>query len=147
MKNFGYFMKMAWKTAPVYLIVMILNSLFSSAKLLLNIILPKLLIDELVGDKNIEMLFLFGALIVLNNVLMQLVTNTFKRYIDTKSTWLSDTMVKQMGEKIMNLEYSYLEDPYYLDLKARAVFGIDKSIESFVFLYKSANAPFTFTTT
>ena len=57
MKNFGYFMKMAWKTAPLYLIVMILNSLFSSAKLLLNIILPKLLIDELVGDKNIEMLF------------------------------------------------------------------------------------------
>lgn len=139
MKNFGYFIKMAWKTAPVYLIVMILNSLFSSAKLLLNIILPKLLIDELVGDKNIEMLFLFGALIVLNNVLMQLVTNTFKRYIDTKSTWLSDTMVKQMGEKIMNLEYSYLEDPYYLDLKERAVFGIENqnTIESLINIFTS----------
>ena len=139
MKNFGYFMKMAWKTAPLYLIVMILNSLFSSAKLLLNIILPKLLIDELVGDKNIEMLFLFGALIVLNNVLMQLVTNTFKRYIDTKSTWLSDTMVKQMGEKIMNLEYSYLEDPYYLDLKERAVFGIENqnTIESLINIFTS----------
>ena len=139
MKNFGYFMKMAWKTALVYLIVMILNSLFSSAKLLLNIILPKLLIDELVGDKNIEMLFLFGALIVLNNVLMQLVTNTFKRYIDTKSTWLSDTMVKQMGEKIMNLEYSYLEDPYYLDLKERAVFGIENqnTIERLINIFTS----------
>lgn len=139
MKNFGYFMKMAWKTAPVYLIVMILNSLFSSAKLLLNIILPKLLIDELVGDKNIEMLFLFGALIVLNNVLMQLVTNTFKRYIDTKSTWLSDTMIKQMGEKIMNLEYSYLENPYYLDLKERAVFGIENqnTIESLINIFTS----------
>lgn len=139
MKNFGYFMKMAWKTAPVYLIVMILNSLFSSAKLLLNIIFPKLLIDELVGDKNIEMLFLFGALIVLNNVLMQLVTNTFKRYIDTKSTWLSDTMIKQMGEKIMNLEYSYLEDPYYLDLKERAVFGIENqnTIESLINIFTS----------
>lgn len=139
MKNFGYFMKMAWKTAPVYLIVMILNSLFSSAKLLLNIIFPKLLIDELVGDKNIEMLLLFGALIVLNNVLMQLVTNTFKRYIDTKSTWLSDTMVKQMGEKIMNLEYSYLEDPYYLDLKERAVFGIENqnTIESLINIFTS----------
>lgn len=139
MKNFGYFMKMAWKTAPVYLIVMILNSLFSSAKLLLNIIFPKLLIDELVGDKNIEMLFLFGALIVLNNVLMQLVTNTFKRYIDTKSTWLSDTMVKQMGEKIMNLEYSYLEDPYYLDLKERAVFGIENqnTIERLINIFTS----------
>ena len=139
MKNFGYFMKMAWKTAPVYLIVMILNSLFSSAKLLLNIIFPKLLIDELVGDKNIEMLFLFGALIVLNNVLMQLVTNTFKRYIDTKNTWLSDTMVKQMGEKIMNLEYSYLEDPYYLDLKERAVFGIENqnTIESLINIFTS----------
>lgn len=139
MKNFGYFMKMAWKTAPVYLIVMILNSLFSSAKLLFNIILPKLLIDELVGDKNIEMLLLFGALIVLNNVLMQLVTNTFKRYIDTKSTWLSDTMVKQMGEKIMNLEYSYLEEPYYLDLKERAVFGIENqnTIESLINIFTS----------
>ena len=29
-----------------------------------------------------------------------------------------------MSEKIMNLEYSYLENPTYLDLKERAVFAI-----------------------
>ena len=45
---------------------------------------------------------------------------------------MSNMMVEIMGEKIMNLEYSYLEDPYYLDLKERAIFAItnQNAIES-----------------
>lgn len=30
-----------------------------------------------------------------------------------------------MADKIMNVEFSYLENPYYLDLKERAVFAIN----------------------
>lgn len=124
MRHVVIFFKLAWKTSPAYILVMVLSALTASAKLLLNVILPKLLIDELIGMQNIEILVLFGVLIVLNNVVMQFLTNTFNRYLSVKKEWLSDTMVERLGEKVMNLEYSYLEDPHYLDLKEQAIFGI-----------------------
>lgn len=124
MKNILIFLKMAWKTSPAYILVVILSALISSAQIILNIILPKLLIDELIGEKAVARLILFGSAIVWNNVLVKLLQNVIKRYTDAKKKWLSDTMVWQLGEKIMNLEYSYLENPYYLDLKERAVFAI-----------------------
>lgn len=124
MKQVINFFGLAWKTSPAYIIVMCISALVSSGKLLLNVILPKLLIDELTGARDIRQLVLFGVLIILNNVIMQFLTNRFNRYLNVKKEWLSDMMVERLGEKIMNLEYSYLEDPYYLDLKERAVFGI-----------------------
>jgi len=91
---------------------------------LFNIILPMFLINELTEAQQIENLLLFGGLIVLNNVGFTFLTNTFQRFMKVKKQLASDGMMKLMSEKIMNLEYSYLEDPTYLDLKERAVFTV-----------------------
>lgn len=132
MKQLVHFFKLAWSVSPAYILVMLFNSAISGGKLILNVILPKLLIDELTGDKDIKMIIFFGGLIVLNNCLMKLIENILSRYLDVKKEYLSNMMVEIMGEKIMNLEYSYLEDPYYLDLKERAIFAItnQNAIES-----------------
>ena len=132
MKQLVHFFKLAWSVSPAYILVMLFNSAISGGKLILNVILPKLLIDELTGDKDIKMIIIFGGLIVLNNCLMKLIENILSRYLDVKKEYLSNMMVEIMGEKIMNLEYSYLEDPYYLDLKERAIFAItnQNAIES-----------------
>ena len=132
MKQLVHFFKLAWSVSPAYIMVMLFNSAISGGKLILNVILPKLLIDELTGDKDIRMIVIFGGLIVLNNCLMKLIENILSRYLDVKKEYLSNMMVEIMGEKIMNLEYSYLEDPYYLDLKERAIFAItnQNAIES-----------------
>ena len=107
MKKLIHFIKLAW-----------------SVKVVLNIILPMYLINELTGGQNLQMLSLHGGLIVLNNVGMTFLTNTFDRFIQVKKSETSEGMMKLMSEKIMNLEYSYLENPKYLDLKERAVFAI-----------------------
>lgn len=134
MKQLVHFFKLAWSVSPLYIIMMILSSVISGGKLILNVILPKLLIDQLVGDKNIKMILLFGGLIILNNCIMKLIENAFERFLNVKREYLSNMMEEKMAEKIMNLEYSYLEDPYYLDLKERASFAISNqnSIESVI---------------
>ena len=124
MKKLSHFMKLAWSISPMYILVLVLKALLGGAKLLLNVILPKLLIDEIIGGKRVEMLVFFGVLIVLNNVLMKLFDNLLGRYMNVRSEYVNQTMQEKMGEKIMNIEYSYLEDPYYLDLKERACFAI-----------------------
>ena len=124
MKKFIHFLKLAWSVSPSYLILLVVHACCESAKNLLNVILPMYLIDELTGAQDIKQLCLYGSLIVLNNVGMMFISNTLQRFIRVKEEQTHDGMNKLMSEKIMNLEYSYLEDPYYLDLKERAVFTI-----------------------
>lgn len=124
MKKFIHFIKLAWSVSPSYLILLVVHAFCESAKNLLNVILPMYLIDELTGSQDMKQLCLYGGLIVLNNVAMMFVSNTLQRFIKVKEERTHDGMNKLMSEKIMNLEYSYLEDPYYLDLKERAVFAV-----------------------
>ena len=102
-----------------------LNAICESAKSLLNVILPMFLINELTDLRRIEVLVFYAGLIVLNNVGMTLLTNIGKRFSSVKDVQVQEGMMKLMSEKIMNLEYSYLENPVYLDLKERAVFAIN----------------------
>ena len=124
MKKLTHFLKLAWTVSPSYLILLAINAVCESIKTLLNIVLPMYLIDELTGAQDIRQLCLYGGLIILNNVGMMLLTNTLQRFIKVRDQQTSEGMMKLMSEKIMNLEYSYLENPYYLDLKERAVFTI-----------------------
>lgn len=124
MKKLIHFLKLAWSVSPSYLILLVVNSLCNAAKTLLNVMLPMYLIDALTTGQDVKQLVLYGGLIVLNNVGMNLISNTFTRFIKVKEQQTRDGMMKLMSEKIMNLEYSYLENPTYLDLKERAVFTI-----------------------
>lgn len=125
MKKIVHFLKLAWSVSPSYLIILILNAICESTKSLLNVIVPMFLINELTDLRRIEVLVFYAGLIVLNNVGMTLLTNIGKRFSSVKDVQVQEGMMKLMSEKIMNLEYSYLENPVYLDLKERAVFAIN----------------------
>lgn len=124
MKALIHFLKLAWKTSPSYVLCMIAMALVNGAKTILNIVLPMLLVDELTGDRNLSSLLLYTCFIIGNNVLMQFIANLFRKYMDAKESWMTSSLISVMGTKVMNIEYSYLEDPYYLDLKERAIFSL-----------------------
>lgn len=124
MKKLIHFFKLAWKVSPLYILLLIGRSIADAAKIILNVILPMLLINELLGSREWNRLVVSGGLLVLNNAGMTLLANTLNRFIEVKRTATSEGMLRLMSEKIMNLEYAYLEDPHYLDLKEQAVFSI-----------------------
>ena len=124
MKTIWTFVKQVWKVSPAYVLLILLNGLIGGGKVILNTVLPMFLIDELIGGRDVKKLILFGACIVANNVIMTFITDSLQKYRDVKDEWVQNVMVEKLGERIMNLEYSYLEDTYYLDLKERAVFAI-----------------------
>ena len=124
MKTIWTFVKQVWKVSPAYVLLILLNGLIGGGKVILNTVLPMFLIDELIGGREVKKLILFGACIVANNVIMTFITDSIQKYRDVKDEWVQNVMVEKLGERIMNLEYSYLEDTYYLDLKERAVFAV-----------------------
>lgn len=124
MKTIWTFVKQVWKVSPAYVLLILLNGLIGGGKIILNMVLPMFLIDELTGGRDVKKLILFGACIVANNVIMTFITDSLQKYRDVKDEWVQNVMVEKLGERIMNLEYSYLENTYYLDLKERAIFAV-----------------------
>lgn len=122
-KSFRMFFKLSWKISPMYIVLLFVNTLAASGQILVNVILPKYLIDELLGAKNPRYLLFYGGFIVVSNLFFAWFTMTMKRVMDEKSIYMKEKMNHLMSEKIMKVEYSYLENPYYLDLKERAVFA------------------------
>lgn len=125
MKKLMHFSGLAWKACPSYILLLALQALAAAGKLWLNVILPKFLVEELLGNKELHMLCVLGGLIVLNNVGMAWLEKLLERWLEVRRNYVRQAMKRQMAKKIMNLEYACLEDPYYLDLKERAVFAID----------------------
>lgn len=125
MKKLVHFMKLAWSVSPAYMLLLLLQSVIGAAKTLLNVILPMFLVNELIGEKAVERLVLYALLIVANNVGMTFLDNLLNRFCSVLKEKSSNEMLKLMSEKVMNLEYSYLENPKYLDLKERAIFAIN----------------------
>lgn len=124
MKKLLSFCKLAWKVSPAYIMLLISQSLAAAVKLWLNVILPKFLVDELVGARNGSVLLWLCGLVILNNVAMAWLEKLLKRFLEVKGDYVYYAMSKLMAEKIMKLEYSCLEDPYYLDLKEKATFAV-----------------------
>lgn len=124
MKKLIHFLKLAWSVSPSYMILLVAQSVCTAGKTILNTVLPMFLVNELIGARDVKMLAVYTGLIILNNVGMTFLSNTFDRFAEVGRVKTSQEMLKLMSEKIMNLEYSYLENPTYLDLKERAVFAI-----------------------
>lgn len=125
LKKMKSFLKLSWKASPSYIVLLFLNAILESARIVINIVLPKYLIDELLGNQDSQLLLILGSAIVLSNVIFKFIENLMKKQITMGRMKLEENMAQIMANKIMNVEFSYLENPYYLDLKERAVFAIN----------------------
>lgn len=124
-KKLKSFLGLAWRLCPSYIILLLVDAFLNAGKIMANVILPKFLIDELLGVKEPNKLLFYGGLIVLSNLLFAFIDNLMKKTMTIKKTDMQEKMSHAMAEKIMNVEFSYLENPYYLDLKERAVFAVN----------------------
>ncbi|MCI8527825.1 MAG: ABC transporter ATP-binding protein [Lachnospiraceae bacterium] len=124
MKKLRLFFRLSWETVPAYILLLILHTVLTGVQVVLNVVLPKFLVDELAGDCNLQRLLFFGGLVVGANLLFGWLGRFMKRCMDVQNPYVSQKMEQLLGEKIMRLPYIRLEDPYYLDLKERASFAI-----------------------
>lgn len=116
--------KLVWNISPSYFFMLIFNSLIFSGQIILNVILPKYLIDELTGDMDQRMLIFWVGAIVASNLLFSFLKKSSKRLLDIKEKEVMWQIERAFAKKVMSVEYWHLEDPYYLDLKERASFAM-----------------------
>jgi ATP-binding cassette subfamily B protein/ATP-binding cassette subfamily C protein len=78
-KKLSMFLSLAWDVSPSYIFLLLGSSLVGGAQLIVNVMLPKFLIDELIGAQRPDVLFLYTAFIVGANLAFSWLTNIFKR--------------------------------------------------------------------
>ena len=113
------------KLCPSYIVLIVFKGIITAATTVFNVLFPKLLIDTLTSTKDVKQVIIYGALIVLNNILLYLFNNFYNAKCETISSYLHHEVKRHLSQKILKIEYSYLEDPYYLDLKDKAIFAIN----------------------
>lgn len=120
-----HFLRLAHNISNRYIPLLVVSSIFKAIAPFVNIIMPKFIIDELMGQKRIEQFVLYVAIIILGNGLFELINRFFDTKVDVANMALINGFELYMGKHIMNMDFESIEDPEVLDLKEKALFPIN----------------------
>ena len=119
-----HFLKLAHGISKTYIPTLFFSSLFAAAVPFLNIIMPKYIIDELLGARRIKVLILLVLLTVLGNGVLNLINRILEKKCNIKNEKVVAGFDLLIGKKVMDLDFENIEDPEILNLKERALFPI-----------------------
>jgi len=87
---------------------------------LISIILPKFIIDELVGEKRIEVLFFFVGVLITVNLIGGVIVNFLRGYTISSKGVVFTNFQTLLADKLSRCDFAYLENPEFLDTKEKA---------------------------
>lgn len=121
-KIISYFLRLTYKVSKSYIPLLLLTSIFKAATPFLNIIMPKFIIDELMGSKRIDRFILLVAIIVIGNSLLNIINKWLDTLVQIKNQEVVNGFDLLIGKGIMDMDFQNIEDPEVLDLKEKALF-------------------------
>ena len=119
-----YFFKLTNNLSRTYIPKTVLASLFKAFTPFLNIIIPKLIIDELMGNQSINILIIYVGVLGIGNLIFKILNSYFEKIMELERTDLFNKIDSYLGEKCVEMDFENIEDPEILDLKERAYFAI-----------------------
>lgn len=119
-----YFFKLTNNLSKTYIPKTIFTSIFKALTPFLNIIIPKLIIDELIGGKNINRLIIYVGILGIGNLILKIINSYFEKVMELSRTDLFNKIDSYLGEKCVEMDFENIENPEILDLKERAYFAI-----------------------
>lgn len=113
-----------WKLDKVYYIILVFYSLTNVANTVLNLFIPKILIDGFTKNWDIQTFIkVILALAITKYILLQL-RAVAKRQDDIHQSMLQVKFPIEFAKKVMSIDYANLEDAKVLDLKENALFPL-----------------------
>lgn len=119
------FTKLIYKIRPIYFFLIIIKTILDAANILINIFIPKIIIDLLIKDINMSKIVKIILIISISKYIVLYLSKLLKGKIDIYSDLLNKEIIYEFSRKSLKLEYMNLEDPYILDLRERALFAVN----------------------
>ena len=127
-----YFIRNALAMSKTYPLVVLLSSILGSVFPFVAILLPRFIIDELMGEQRVNILFQYIVIAASLTLLANILSRTCDRYIRIKYRDITNKFISKTGQIIMEAPYAKLEDPDFIDQKERALVPIQRgSLNSF----------------
>jgi ATP-binding cassette, subfamily B, bacterial len=120
-----YFYREAFHYQPWYFAYVITSILINALAPFINILLPKIIIDELMGDRDIKKMVTVVLIILVGNMIANIAKNfisdTMGKYTDRFERYFK----VKISEKTMSMDFEHTEDPQALEQASRAETGMD----------------------
>lgn len=119
-RGLSFLLKYSWKFNKSYVIYIFSLQIFSSLLPLLNIIAPKFIIDELVGEKRIEIIMLHISILLCCNLIGGLAVTLLRGKSFTSKNKVFCKFQSMIAQKLSLCDFCNLEDPEFLNIKEQA---------------------------
>lgn len=110
-----YFLPIAWRNFKGYFFCGIFKVILSAVTPFINIMMLPLIIDELLGGRNVEKLILFAAIIVLSNGLLSVISSFFSITMEKYDERMQNYFSEEMSRRVMEMDFQHTEDKKALD--------------------------------
>ena len=133
------FLKFAYRLYPLYFYILLLYALVSSATTIFGAYTISLIIEALETKLYTEAV-VRGIWLVGIEIVLSFLTKLTNYWLQVHRQKMEEKINQTIAEKIMMFPFSYLEDPYYLELKKNAQMGINNMGAIYSLLTNSAKA-------
>ncbi|MDR7856808.1 ABC transporter ATP-binding protein [Tissierella sp.] len=123
LKSLPQFLKEMSRDYKYMLPLIFTLAIFQGLSPLINIILPKYILDELLESKRINILLLYIGGLAIGNFLFQLVISICRNHLNIYNNTLALDSVKKLGMKATNIDLQDSEKKSNLDLLERGKQG------------------------
>ena len=137
-KGLLFFAKFCWKSSKRYIMMLFGGNLLSAIQSLGNIILPKFIIDELIGKCRLNSLLIWVGIIVVFNLLCSFFSDWMKNVSFACRIAVNNAFNEEIAEKLSYAPYKRIESADYLDLKQKAEHFIYGNMHGFGYVLDSA---------
>lgn len=120
MKAFIFLTKYIIKFNKWYLFYALANQIFVTISPLVNVVIPKFIVDELLGEKRPDILIGLIFILGLANFISASASRFFQGKMFTAKIIVYNKFSCSLAEKMVECDYIQLETPEYLDAKEKA---------------------------
>lgn len=119
-KGLWFFVKFGWKCEKKYIVYLVLNQFINSLIPIVSIVMPRYIINELVGFRRVPYIFLYIGILIGYNLLGNIVSNYLTWTSFTYRLRVASEFSLFMHQKTINADYADLESSEYIDIKEKA---------------------------
>lgn len=125
LRTLSLLFKITLKLSKKYYVVIFLQAIVKTLKALIGVYGIKLIIDGAVeGDYLLALQY--ALMVVASESLIYLLEKRVANSVEINQQILTQSLMQASTQKMMNIDYAYLENPVYLDLKMRAKYAIEQ---------------------
>lgn len=119
-KGIVFFIKKGWKYDKCYIIWRLLFQFVNSMIPIVATIIPKYIIDELMGEKRLNKLILFVSVLAVYTLVATMLSNYFSWDGFTRRCKVAAEFDSELHRCLAKADFERLEDPQFLDMQEKA---------------------------